>query len=91
MASSQRRWRGRARRFPCVVTALSIALLYGRGDASVVRMERSAALFPIASVLEAMERPEPDMLPADLNRLAGALALAGRAAEAERALAASLR
>jgi hypothetical protein len=58
-------------------------------------MERSAALFPISSVLEslddAMEHSEPDMLPEDLNRLAGGLALAGRAAEAERTLAASLR
>ena len=103
VASDRRRGRRRALRplrFPCVVTALSIALLFGRRDdsgasASVLRMERSAALFPISSVLEslddAMEHSEPDMLPEDLNRLAGGLALAGRAAEAERTLAASLR
>lgn len=83
-----------------MATALSIALLWGRGDgggahATVTRMERNAALFPLSSILHgldpAMEDPEPDMLPEELNRLAGGLALAGRAAAAERALAASLR
>jgi len=63
--------------------------------ATVVRMERSAALFPIDAVLSSfevsMQEDEPDLPPESLNRLGAALTLAGRASEAERMLAASLR